>query len=582
LSPLDSDRQPPPRPRWAVPPPPAAGRGVTIHILGVDYLHTVTDQGGDLYLTPEGRRYQRHLQPQNWFDRGWFRTHREPLRGTGAVYAVPTRPVDGESLGLVVKFSRVGEHVPVDTLLIRNLLSCEFNGPFEEFSLVEDLRRGGSQAATVPVRTQVPLAIYVPPDRMQPSQSGRFQWRIDRALSRHPGVAIDILRRYIMVYRWVSGVDAAEAYEMGLMREVEVEELAVRATSELRAKGFHMLDMKPAHLIVQLAGASSLVTRDGQVEHAVIDYELLERTPDYKHEVEQRRRAALTTRRRRMLEPEEPGSGLPAHLHPLRIFGVDYLQGRVESTGGVLFVVGRDPGLFDLFLPERWRTTPQVPLPQSQETYSTETKDNICLVWTVSSVGERPPTATLGAAGFRLLAHGYNSPFEEVALARWLRRRGIPTVLPLAIYRTVHHSLPEESRFDRSRYTSHQRLRTGDGTPILEAHSNYITLWEEWQAPAPIWATTGAPAGVPFSARQALEDGWLIPAANDELLRGFEERLQAAGVEPLWLAPEHLLVARQPDGTLLRAGDGQIAARLCRFEFLRWMGPGPLGEVPGS
>ena len=56
------------------------------------------------------------------------------------VYAVPTKPMRGESLALVVKFSRVGERVPIDTQLIENVLCCEFNGPFEEFALVEELR----------------------------------------------------------------------------------------------------------------------------------------------------------------------------------------------------------------------------------------------------------------------------------------------------------------------------------------------------------------------------------------------------------------------------------------------------------
>ena len=33
--------------------------------------------------------------------------------------------------------------------------------------------------------------------------------------------------------------------------------------------------------------------------------------------------------------------------------GVDYVYGEVESTGGALWVVGRDPVLFDYFLPEK-------------------------------------------------------------------------------------------------------------------------------------------------------------------------------------------------------------------------------------
>jgi hypothetical protein len=549
-------------------------------VLGVDYLHTVTEEGGDLYLTAAGVAHAEQLLPRNWHEKQWFRTHREVLRGTGAVYAVPTRPVDGESLGLVVKFSRVGERVPIDTLLIEDLLGCEFNGPFEEFALVEDLRRGrrGRVPRAELVRTQRPLAIYVPPDRMQPSQTGRFQWRIDRAVARHPGVAIDILREYIMVYEWIQGVDATEAQEMGLLTRDEVADLDARATAELRSRGYRMLDMKPAHLIVQLESATSLVSRSGRIDHAVIDYELLERTPEYEREVKQTRGRAFARRLRRMEKPDQRPVSLPPNLHAMRIWGVDYVQGRVESTGGLLWVVGRDPDSFDLFLPERWRTTPQCPLPQSAETWSTITKDNIPLVWTVSSVGERPQIATHGPAGFRLLTHGFNAPFEEVAFARWLLRQGIPTTLPAAIYATGYHSLPSAAPFDTSRYRKHEHWRTVDRTLILEVQRNYITLWEQWHGPEPGPEDGGGSTVAPLDAQQATEEGWMTEGESADLVQSFEERLRRVGVEALRLLPAHLLVTRQTDGTLRRDEDGQIAARLCHFTFLRWVGPGPLGQ----
>ena len=41
------------------------------------------------------------------------------------------------------------------------------------------------------VKTSIPLAIYVPPDTWQPSQTGRFQWRIANRVAKHPGIAID-------------------------------------------------------------------------------------------------------------------------------------------------------------------------------------------------------------------------------------------------------------------------------------------------------------------------------------------------------------------------------------------------------
>ena len=494
------------------------------------------------------------------------------------MYVVPTKPVGGESLGLVVKFNRAGERVPMATKLIQDLLDCEFNGPFEEFALVEELRRRGRGNASRRIRTQVPLAIYVPPERTQPSQSGRFQWRIDRAIARHPGVALDILRDYIMVYSWLPGVDASEAHEMGLLTDRQLRRLTAQATEELRDAGFAVLDMKDAHVIVRLASATELERRRRRIDHGIVDYELMERTPEYEKEVQEARRQAYVRRRHRVWHREKAAtagrSPLPAHLDSTRLLGVDYIQGRTESTGGVLWVVGRDAELFDLFLPERWRTTPQLPLPPSRETYSTESKDHIRLVWKVSSIGERPEVATRGASGFRLLAYGVNSPFEEVAMAHWLHRQGVPTVLPLAIYRTGHHSLLHDSPYDTSRYRSHEDLRTRDGTPILEMHRNYITLWEQWHGLDP-GADEGAPSPYsPLDADRAVTEGWATAAEVSELVQDFRTRLLAAGVEPLNLLAAHLLVTRGEDGRLLRDEAGVIAARLSNFEFLRGLEAG--------
>jgi len=556
----------------------ASGEGESVHILGVDYVHSVTAEGGDLYLTEAGLSYARHLQPHNWFERQWFRTHREVLRGTGAVYVVPSRPVDGTSLGLLVKFNRAGERVPVATKFIRDLLDREFNGPFEEFALVEELRGQGRGARAPRFETQVPLAIYVPPEKTQPSQSGRFQWRIDRVIARHPGVALDVLRDYIMVYSWLPGVDASEACEMGLLTDDQLHALTARATEELSEAGFTVLDMKDAHVIVRLVSATELERRDGRIEFGVIDYELMERTAEYEKEAREGRRQAYVRRRRRVWH-EEKGTrrappALPAHLDATRILGVDYVHGRTESTGGALWVVGRDPTLFDLFLPERWRTTPQLPLPPSRETWSTESKDHVRLVWKVSSVGERPEVATRGAAGFRLLAYGINSPFEEVALAHWLHLQGVPAVLPLAVYRTGHHSLLHDWPYDTSRYRSHQDVRMPDGAPVLEMRRNYITLWEQWHGPDPRADEGDLRPCSPLDAARAVAEGWTSGEEASELLRDFRARLLAAGVESLNLLPAHLLVTRGEDGALLRDETGAIAARLCDFEFLRGLATG--------
>ncbi|RKY10757.1 MAG: hypothetical protein DRP56_00010 [Planctomycetota bacterium] len=73
----------------------------------------------------------------------------------------------------------------------------------------------------------------------------------------------------------------------------------------------------------------------------------------------------------------------------VQILGVGYVYGPVEATGGALWVVGKDPTLFDYFLPEKWRDTPRVKQSVFGQIYRTTTKDDVNLVWKVSRVGDR-------------------------------------------------------------------------------------------------------------------------------------------------------------------------------------------------
>jgi hypothetical protein len=211
--------------------------------------------------------------------------------------------------------------------------------------------------------------------------------------------------------------------------------------------------------------------------------------------------------------------------------GVDYIHGRAESTGGMLWVVDREPDLYDYYLPERWRTTPQIRFMEIHETYFTTSKDNIRLVWKVSRVGERPEVAAFGLDGFRMLAYGFNSPFEKVAAAWWLRRRGIPVILPRAIYRTGHRSQLDESLFDSSRFRSHARFRLVDGEPVMDAGRNYITIWDYWNGQGPIEMEEDAPVGRSSNVDQAVERGLLDLQESVELVSNFRERLSKEGVE---------------------------------------------------
>jgi hypothetical protein len=543
-----------------------------VNVLGVDYVHTFNQDLGDLYLTATGFACAEHLQPDNWYDLKWFRTHRQPLEGTGSVYAVPSKPIRGENLGLVVKFSRVGERVPLGTKFIEDVLSCEFNGPFEEFSLVNELRQGRRGPADINFITQAPLAIYVPPDRVQPSQSSRFQWRVARKVAQHPGIAIDILREYIMVYGWLPGIDAWEARACGLLSEQEFQALYERALQGLHTKGFKVLDMKPQHVIVQLVDANHLKFADSKVEYGIVDFELLERTPEYAQEVanarvdtyERRTRELLETDGRPSTEPPE----LPPHLDSMTIFGVEYVFGRTESTGGALWVVGRDARLFDYYLPERWRTTPQLRFLEPDETYFTTSKDNVCLVWKVSCVGEQPNVFTAGPNGAPFIAHGINSPFEEMAIAWHLRHQGVPTIIPRAVYRTGHFSKLDQPVCDSSRYVSHTGLRAPSGEPILESHRNYITVWDHWRGIDPGASHEEGAAFRSVNVARAVARTIMTEEQGRALIGEFKERIIRAGVEVIEVLPSHVVVAIDGDGGLVRNQEEEPVACLCNFQYL--------------
>ena len=192
----------------AVPPVPADVPGSAISLLGVDYVHVKTRDGGDLYLTRFGAPYWQNLLPENWYAPEWFETKRQRLEGTSTDYKVPTRRVNGVTLSLVAKWSRVGEGVPLDTLTFNKFIHAEFNSPFEEFSLLMELRKGEAGPPGIRLRTQKPLAIYMPSERLQLWQTGRSEDKIRAKVVRHPGVEIDILRQYVVLYGWVKGLDA--------------------------------------------------------------------------------------------------------------------------------------------------------------------------------------------------------------------------------------------------------------------------------------------------------------------------------------------------------------------------------------
>lgn len=541
-----------------------------ISLLGVDYTHVKTPDGGDLYLTAFGRSLWQHLLPANWYAREWFEAKRERLVGTSTVYRLPTRAVDGRQLQLVVKWSRVGEAVPLDTLTINRFINAEFNSPFEEFALVLELRAGRTGPGGIRVRTQKPLAIYVPSARLKLWQTGRSESKIAAKLAQHPGVEIDILRQYVLLYGWIKGRDAVETADHFGWRDPEREQFFSMTTSlvahELEQKGYRMIDMKPAHAIVRPRPDGTLLRdRHGQIAYALIDYELLERTPEHERAVRSTHRLYYLRHMARRFD-QPTAQPLPAHLRPARLLGVDYIFGHAESTGGALWVVGNDPDLFTYFLPERWRRTPKEALSANNQIFYTRTKDDIHLVWRVSRVGDDPvPGGPADHAD-----HGINSPFEEFAMAIGLAVAGVPTTYPRAIYMTGPLGAGRGEVADRRRYEASGALRTPDGEPALSPDRDYIAIWGFWNGPDELLAAAAGRFVVhTVDTREAVRRGLIGEACAQAVVERFRERLARHGYEDLNLKADHLLLSVDDQQQILLDTGGAPAARLCNFEFVR-------------
>lgn len=560
----------PARPARTPRPPPDA---TFVDLLGVSYMHLHTSDGSELYLTRYGQPFWEHLLPENWYTKEWFEANRERLVGTSMVYRVPTRRIRGMELDLVVKWSRVGEEVPLDTMTIAKFIDAEFNSPFEEFSLVMELRAGGGGAPHLHIKTQKPLAIFVPSQRLQLWQTGRSESRIAAKLARHPGVELDILRQYVVLYGWIKGFDVTElATVRGLppqMREELYQRATDRATRELAQKGYRVADMKPAHIIVrQREDGSLLLQPGGELVYALVDYELLERTPEHEQAVRSMHRRHYLTHMARRFDAagDKP---LPAHLHPTKVLGVDYIFGHAESTGGLLWVVGRDPDLFNYFLPERWRRTPKELLSSSNQVFKTRTKDNINLVWRVSRVGDTPWLSETARRARDILDHGFNSPFEEFARALELTRAGIGTIYPRAIYMTGHKASAARVIADHRRYHQLAHLRTPDGVPAMSKDHDYITIWGFWNGTDEVLAAQDGLFYQGVDAAQAQSRGLVPEELVRNLMTRVRERLLAAGYEDLNLKPDHVLLSFTPDNRLVTCTSGDPEFRLCNFELVR-------------
>ncbi|NQT92097.1 MAG: hypothetical protein HQ559_04995 [Lentisphaerae bacterium] len=547
-----------------------------LKVFGVDYTHVELPDGADLYLTKHGYPWRKQLRPDMfWTDRDWFKKHSSNLfghdhasGGSGTTYRISTKPVDGLGREIVMKWNRMAQDVPGD----RDdelLFTAEFNSPFEEFALVSELRSAWQGLDARPVLTHKPLAIYVPAEHVDPWRTGRKEYRMRDIIKAHQEVPLDLYRRYAVVYEWIKGVDAQEAWRRGIIGENQMASLTLAADQDLSRLGFAVRDRKPQHIIVRTEKLSDrLVERGNRIPYALVDFELLERTPERAGMISARQRRQYLVRQAHRFEVSER-RGIPPHLDAVKIFGVDYIAGPSESTGGRLWVVGRDPLLFDYFLPERWEHAPRTRLSSNDDVYQIVTKDDIHLVWKLSHVGDHPRVDPFKDVQRQMLEHGYNSPFEEVSFAIALSSAGLLTTMPRAIYE-MHRASGKATPFgDQSRYNSHDDLAMPDGTPLLRRDRDYVVIWGYWNKPDEFLAAEDRDYYEPIDALKALHNGVLGHQEYMALMCRAKASMQAQGFDDLAFAGSHKLLSLDSLGSIVRDAAGQPEVRICNFETIR-------------
>ncbi|MCU0748089.1 MAG: hypothetical protein MUF13_00895 [Akkermansiaceae bacterium] len=259
---------------------------------GVDYLHLKGRQSGDLYITRDGWPVASSILPERWFTGDQFSKPGQALAGaTGAVYRVPVAHPVRSNFALVVKFSRFGQDVGLtvvgrdlhgDADFMARVEHAEFLPPFAEFGNLMRLRR----QCRGHFFTKAPLAIYSPPTRYLAWQLGRknhlqstYSRRLLASQTPHDEqgpIEYEWERIYILLYRWMGGVDAEQAYHGGIISNTQMTSWTHHIADTLRQLGWVVLDHKPRHLIVRpRKGIRQPLMRKGSPVIGLVDYELL-------------------------------------------------------------------------------------------------------------------------------------------------------------------------------------------------------------------------------------------------------------------------------------------------------------------
>ncbi len=266
---------------------------VRCRVFGVDYARLEIAGAGTLYVTAFGWPVVRALLPESWYaDHQYSRRGVRLPGGTGAVYRFEVPHPRFGTVALVIKVSRFARDVPLSVsseflpiVPREDIDAARFNSPFEEFGVLNSLRRRRRFPDAVRVLTKRPLAIFATAEEVPLWRSGRAEHLFEQAARQQAEdqrevaeagrVELELLKRYYLLFGWVRGQSAEDMNRRGLLDEASMRALTERAIAELAENGFQMLDIKPRHLILRQRPDGTLLRRDGRPVYALIDFELL-------------------------------------------------------------------------------------------------------------------------------------------------------------------------------------------------------------------------------------------------------------------------------------------------------------------
>jgi hypothetical protein len=129
-------------------------------------------------------------------------------------------------------------------------------------------------------------------------------------------------------------------------------------------------------------------------------------------------------------------------------------------------------------------------------------------------------------------------------------------------------SLKIEVSADPRKYRSHQDIVDIDGSPVLAAEHNYITIQGYYNGPDDWVAKREGPLLKPVDLARAVGRKLMDDRECTRLQQGVVERLAGAGYDGSLLKPNDLLIALDDHGGIVREKSGEPDVVICNFEVI--------------